>query len=119
MMMKEIKQILSCREFSCCDDEQKVTTVCASDLMSEVLLLADAKSLIITNLVTLQAIRTAEMVESAGILFVRAKKPNRDMIELAKKNEIPVFSTDLSMFEVCGLLYKEGLLNSGWKNDGN
>lgn len=119
MKMKEVKRILGCTEFSCCDEEQNVGTVCASDLMSEVLLLADAKSLIITNLVTLQAIRTAEMVESAGILFVRGKKPTNEMVELAKKKEIPVFSTKLSMFEVCGLLYKEGLKNSGWKNDGH
>lgn len=119
MKMKDMKQILSCTEFSCCNDEESVVTVCASDLMSEVLLLADAKSLIITNLVTLQAIRTAEMVESAGILFVRGKKPTKEMVELAKKKEIPVFSTKLSMFEVCGLLYSKGLKNSGWKNDDN
>lgn len=77
--------------------------------MSEVLLLADRDSVIITNLVNLQAIRTAEMVESSCIVFVRGKVPTKEMSALAERNGILLFVTQYDMFEACGILYDKGL----------
>jgi hypothetical protein len=40
---------------------------------------------------------------------VRGKKPQKETIELAKKKNIAILTTNLPMFESCGRLYHEGL----------
>ncbi|MBC8452312.1 MAG: hypothetical protein H8D65_00480, partial [Spirochaetes bacterium] len=59
-----------------------------SDLMSDVLTLLDEHVLLITGLVNTQTIRTAAMSDIHIIVFVRGKKPTRQMIELAGEQEI-------------------------------
>jgi len=81
----------------------------ASDLMSDVLTLDKENVLLITGLSNLQIIRTAEVVDIKGILLVRNKKPTSEMIDLASQSKITIITSPLSMFHVCGLLYKEGL----------
>ncbi len=100
-----VKSILNCTDLTGIDHEYKCTGVCASDLMSEVLMIADRGSLIITNLLNMQTVRTAEMVEASGIIFVNGKKPNGEMINLAKNKGICMFVTSYSLFDTCGILY--------------
>lgn len=81
----------------------------ASDLMSDVLTLLDDGLLLITGLSNVQAIRTAEMSDINQILFVRNKRPTRDMIELAKEHHIVLMTTAYSLFKTSALLYQKGL----------
>lgn len=106
MKVKEIIKVLNLEELTDCPKCDAVSSICASDLMSEVLRFADKNCLMLTNLLNLQTIRTAEMVESKGILFVRGRRPTQSMIDLADKKHIPLFVTSMTMFEVCGILYK-------------
>ncbi len=80
-----------------------------SDLMSDVLTLEDKTPLLITGLSNIQVIRTAEMADLSAILIVRNKQVTKEMVELAKENDIVLMSTSLSLFKVCGILYKHGL----------
>lgn len=41
--------------------------------------------------------------------FVRGKRPDRDMTELAENLDIILLTTKLPMFSSCGLLYEKGL----------
>lgn len=79
------------------------------DLMSDVLTMVDRNVLLITGLVNLQAIRTAEMLDINTILFVRGKKASNELIELAKELDITILSTNMTMYEVSGILYSSGL----------
>lgn len=81
----------------------------AADLMSDVLRLNTEDMLLITGMVNLQVIRTAEMAEIPFILFVRGKAVTPEMIELAGENGILLLSCQQSMFRVCGELYQAGL----------
>jgi hypothetical protein len=81
----------------------------ASDLMSDVLTLNENSVLLITGLVNMQTIRTAEMADIRYILFVRNKKPSKEMVSLAKREGITIVSCQKSMFLTCGLLLKAGL----------
>ena len=81
----------------------------ASDLMSDALAFMKPGSLLLTGLVHHQAIRTAEMADLAGIVFVRGKTPSLDAIELAKETDIPLIASPYGMYEMCGLLYQAGL----------
>ena len=81
----------------------------ASDLMSDVLSDMKSGSLLLTGTVGLQSVRTAEMVDLAAIVFVCAKIPGPESIELANELGIPLIASPYTMYEICGHLYEAGL----------
>jgi len=89
----------------------EVTSACGSDLMSDVMAYVTENVVLLTGLINLQVIRTAEMMDIKAVIFVRGKQPLDNMIELAKEKNIVLMSTDLSMFVACGKLYEAGLKN--------
>ena len=89
------------------DDE--VHSACGSDMMSDVLAYVKNQAVLLTGLVNAQVIRTAEMMDIVCIVFVRSKKPDENMIELANEREIPLLCTGHRMFSACGMLYEKGL----------
>ncbi len=90
-------------------DQEHIKHAFASDLMSDVLTLNTDSLLLITGLANMMTIRTAEMAEIRNILFVRDKKPNKEMIDLAKQEGINLFTCSKSMYATCGLLFKKGI----------
>lgn len=111
MKLLEVAEALSCEVFS---DEQQLQYMvefgCASDLMSDVLAFSQAGALLLTGLVTNQTIQTAYIAEIKAIVFVRGKKPDKKVIDLAKEKKIPLLGTQYSMYEACGILYQKGLV---------
>jgi len=89
--------------------EYKVTAGCGSDLMSDVMAYVTENVVLLTGLINLQVIRTAEMMDIKAIIFVRGKLPLDSMVELAKEKNIVLMSTKLTMFASCGVLYNAGL----------
>jgi len=81
----------------------------ASDLMSDVLAFSRADTLLLTGLVNIQTIHTAFIAEIKAIVFVRGKKPDKDVISAANEKNIPLLATGYSMYDACGLLYNNGL----------
>lgn len=110
MKISEIKTILNA-ELICGEEfiENEVFTACGSDMMSDVLAYVKEQAVLLSGLVNPQVVRTAEMMDMKCIVFVRGKKPDPDMIELAVERDIVLLGTDLEMFTACGLLYKNGL----------
>lgn len=80
-----------------------------SDLMSDILAYFADGGVFLTGLPTVQAVRTAAVSGVGGIVFVRGKKPPEEVMALARKEEIPVMTTRLSMFVACGRLYSSGM----------
>lgn len=110
MNIKEIADILSAEiltDFS--NEETDIKYGFASDLMSDVLAYANSDSLLVTGLNNSQVIRTAEMMDMGTVLFVRGKKPCKEILELAEENSITVLSTNYTMFKTCGLLATYGM----------
>ncbi len=92
------------------DAERFVNKGFSSDLMSDVLTNEMDESILITGLANVQAIRTAEMADIDYILFVRDKEIPSHMVQLAKESGISLLRTRHTMFWVCGVLYKAGLV---------
>ncbi len=86
-----------------------VQSACGSDLMSDVMAFSVNSCVLLTGLVNLQVIRTAEMMDIKAVVFVRGKTPTQPMIELAGEKGIVLMSSQLPMFESCGKLYSNGL----------
>jgi len=91
------------------EPELEIKCGSASDLMSDVLAFTEAGSVLFTGLTNPQSVRTAEMADIKAIVFVRGKMPPEETIKLAREKGIPVATTSLPMFEVCGRLYEVGL----------
>lgn len=91
------------------DMDKEVKSVCGCDLMSDVLAFIKANTLLLTGLTSIQVIRTAEMVDLTGIVFVRGKRPSQEVIKLAEENNLPLFLTEYPLYESAGMLYKAGL----------
>ncbi len=89
--------------------ENEVHSACGSDMMSDVLAFVKEQAVLLTGLVNLQVVRTAEMMDMKCIVFVRGKKPAADVIELAKESGMVILSTEERMYVACGRLYENGL----------
>ncbi len=76
-----------------------------SDLLSDVIGRAGAGKLWITLQTHKNVIAIASLKELAGVIIVNGLNPDPDMLEQAKAEEIPVFSTIDGAFEICGKLY--------------
>lgn len=110
MTVYDVKEALGARVI--CGEEyldRQVHTACGSDMMSDVLAFVKDQSVLLTGLCNLQVIRTAEVMDIICIVFVRGKKPDEGMIELAKDSSIVLLTTGHRMFSACGMLYEKGL----------
>ena len=86
-----------------------VYSACGSDMMSDVLAYVKEQAVLLTGLVNLQVVRTAEMMDMKCIVFVRGKRPPADVIELAKESGIVMLRSAERMYSACGKLYENGL----------
>lgn len=110
MQLGEILEITGGRALNEFNQARQVEYGFETALLSDVL--AHAKphtTLIITEITNPQVVRTAEMVEAAGVLFVKNKLPSNEALRLSIETGIPLIATRLGMFEVCGKLYAAGL----------
>ncbi|MDR2006165.1 MAG: hypothetical protein LBP78_02835 [Acidaminococcales bacterium] len=106
-----MQKILGARVL-CCEeilDEVEVKNACGADLLSDVLAFTKEHTLLLTGMTNLQVIRTAEISDLTGVVFVRGKLPREDVLKAAEEKNIPVLLTDHTMYEACGRLYQNGL----------
>lgn len=89
--------------------EKEVYSACGSDMMSDVLAFVKDQAVLLTGLVNPQVVRTAEMMDMHCIVFVRGKRPDENIISLAKSKDIVILTTKHRMYSSCGLLYSNGL----------
>lgn len=90
-------------------DEIQVDRCFSADLMSDVLGRTHANGILVTGITNPQAVRTADIADIKAVCVVRGKQPDADAVALAKQKGIPLFVTNLTMFEACGVLYMNGL----------
>jgi len=90
-------------------DGREIVGAMGADLMSDVLTTIKPCSVLLTGLCNPQVVRTALIADCHAIVFVRGKNPAKETIDLANEEEIPLITTSLGLYDVCGLLYKTGL----------
>jgi hypothetical protein len=113
MKLSEIRTFLECQSVSpgALDPDSAIDIQCAyaSDLMSDILVKVKPGSLLLTGLTNNQVVRTGKVAAVGAIIFVRGKKPNADTVKLAEQYNIPLLTTDISMFDACGMLFAQGI----------
>ena len=110
MKLKEVRDILNA-EVLCGEEllDSEVRSACGSDLMSDVLAFVKNQAMLLTGLVSLQVVRTAEMMDMNCVIFVRGKQPDAGILDLARDRDMVVLATKERMYNACGLLYINGV----------
>jgi redox-sensing transcriptional repressor len=83
-----------------------VARVYAGDRVSDLLNAASDKTLLVSNLASVQMLRVAELMDVPGICFVNGVEPDAEMIALARDNETLLMVSPQGVFETCGLIYR-------------
>jgi predicted transcriptional regulator len=117
MKISEIKDALKA-EVLVGEDQLNRSVVAAggADLMADVLSAVAKEAVLLTGLTTEQVLRTAKVAGVACVVFVRGKRPDRPVLELARSIGMPVLLTRYSLFVASGRLYINGLrgLDGSW-----
>lgn len=118
MILAEIQKLLLAQVYTELDlTGIEIKSACGSDLLSDVLTFTKEKTLLLTGLIHPQVLRTVEMLDLVGVVFVRGKEPTQEMIDLAREKGIPLLSTAYPMYEACGVLYQTGLPGNSQVSD--
>lgn len=109
----QILQIVSLLNAVCLtpdpNPEMEVRSAYCADLMSDVLKKNFYDGMLITGLSSIHSLRTAEVLGIPVLLYVRSKMPSEEIIAEASAEGIVLLSTQKSMYESCGILYRGGI----------
>lgn len=83
-----------------------IAKVYAGDRVSDLLNEASDKTLLVSNLASVQMLRVAELMDVPGICFVNGIEPDVEMVQLARHNGTLLMVSPLGVFETCGLIYR-------------
>ena len=89
--------------------DQEVTGGYASDLLSDVLAHAEDGTLWVTLHIHQNIVAVASHKGLAGIVLVQGRVPEKDTVEKAEEEKIPILVTELPAFELVGRLYRAGI----------
>ena len=110
MKLSEIKDALNAAVFVGHDQmDMQVQGGAASDLMSDLLRLPKEGAVLLTGLTSIQVIRTSVIAGMVAVVFVRGKRPDKEMIAHAEEHNLPLLSSPLNMYSSCGTLFSMGL----------
>ena len=102
MKIREIADILSAEFLTEDDPDIDIRSACGSDMMSDVLAFVKDRTVLLTGL--------TEMLDVSCIVFCRGKKPDEEMLKMARERDIVVLSTGHTLYVACGLLYTNGIV---------
>ena len=117
MKLQELVELLKAKVYTNnYEPEREIEYAFSCDLMSDALMLLrnvpfdfTEKGVLVTGLVTIQGVRTAEMLDLEILLLVRGKKPNEAVIEAAEQSNIILLSTEYTMFSSNGRMFNAGI----------
>jgi predicted transcriptional regulator len=117
MKLYEVQKILDATILTGEDQlDRTVAGAGGADLMADVLSAVAKDAVLLTGLTTEHVLRTARLAEVAAVVFVRGKRPDTPVLELAKSYQMPCLLTANSLFVASGRLYVNGLrgLDGSW-----
>jgi len=111
MKLSEIVEILDAKVLAGIDkiDKINIEVVGASDMMSDVLLIAKPGMLLITGLNSPQVVRTANIIGIPAVVIVRKNSVPQETIEAAKNFGVVLLHSPIPMYVACGKLYEKKL----------
>lgn len=93
----------------------EITGGYASDLLSDVLANSKEGNIWITLQIHQNIVAIASMKELSGIIIINNREPEKETIQKANEENIPIMKSKMTTFELIGKLYTMGI--SGIKNE--
>jgi hypothetical protein len=109
MKLKEIATKLELKSVTQKPSEAEVTGVYISDMVSDVIANAKAGNVLVTIQVHANVIAAANLVDLVGIVVTQAKPIPEEVVKLAEKSNIGIYTTNLNRWQVATKLYEAGL----------
>jgi len=91
---------------------QEVKGGYVSDLMSDVMANADEGDLWVTLQIHQNIVAVAVMKSLAGIVLINGREPEKETVQKAESEGIPIMVTDIPAFELVGRLFALGISGS-------
>lgn len=91
---------------------REVTGGYCSDLLSDVLKNSKAGYLWVTNQKHQNCVAIASLLDLSGIIIAGGIEPDADTLEKAVAEQVPLYTTDQSAFDIVGVLYEMGIRGS-------
>ena len=85
--------------------DKTITGAYVSDLLSDVMGKAKEGNLWITLQTHQNIVAVASLKDLAAIILVKGLLPSPDIVQVSENENIPLLSTDLSCFEITGIIY--------------
>jgi len=112
MKVGEIVQLLSLTNITHSGDlETEIKGGYTSDLLSNVMGQAKPGMIWVTMQGHHNVVAVASLIGLAAVIITGGTKIEADTITKAEENELTVFSTNMSSYEVTGKLYALGIIN--------
>lgn len=106
MKLKEIIEKLQLKTLTGQDKlEVEVTGGYSSDLLSDVIANSKQGNLWITLQIHQNTIAVAKLKDLAGIIIVNNREPDKETLQKAKEESIPILCSEEMAYEISGKLY--------------
>jgi hypothetical protein len=84
----------------------EVRGVCAGDRMSDLLVNASEKELLVTGLNNEQIILVSQLMDVPAVCLLNSTVPSEELIKKAEADGITIIVSPYGMFETCGRIYR-------------
>jgi predicted transcriptional regulator len=91
------------------EDNIDVSGAYTSDLLSDVIANTKKGDIWITLQIHVNIIAVAHLKELSAIIIVMNKDVDKDTLEKANSENIPILKTDMTTFQISGKLYEYGI----------
>lgn len=110
MTLQDILNLNLCDPVSTGDTTRKISKVFCCDLLSIAMSKAPADSVWVTVMGNKNTLAVASLADVACIILAEGVRPDANLTEKAKEEQIAVLTTDLPVFDVALRIQQEGNL---------
>ncbi len=106
MKLSEFKDVLSLEEIHVADIDREVKGAYTGDLLSWVMTRLDADCAWVTIMNNVNVVAVASLADASCVIFTENAEISQDVTEKAKSQNINLFRTEKSSFEISYLIGK-------------
>ncbi len=109
MTIREIVQPLGLKLVVEGASDKEILGGYTSDLLSDVMANAKSGYLWITNQKHQNCVAVASLLDLCGVIIVGGTQPDEDTVAKARAEQLPLYTSDMSAFDIAGRLYEMGV----------
>ena len=89
--------------------DKDISGVYISDMVSDVIANAKAGNVLVTVQIHNNVIAAANLVDISGVIVTQGKVPTDEVIKMAEKAEIAIYTTKMNRWQVATRMYEAGI----------